>query len=828
MDKASDEDRNASDGDFHPTVRKFRQLADWAPVSMAIFDHDMRYLELTQGWRDACHIGNRDLIGLSHYEIFPELPQQWKDVHRRCLEGATERSESDLFVRPDGTRGWIRWEVKPWRDDSGNIGGIVMWSEDITARKEAEGIVQDSERRFKTALANSHVAVWEQDLQLRYTWIYNPKLGYETDAVIGKTDSELMAPAYAKELEAIKRRVIETRQATRQEVVTAAPNGRAEFYDLSVEPLLNDFGDIVGITCAAADITERKRAEERLQLAASVFRHTHEGIVVTDTQGTITEVNDAFTRITGYSRAEVLGRNMRILHSGKQDNVFYARMWDELARTGGWRGEIWNRRKDGELYPELLDISVVPSEKGEVKSYVGVFTDISKFKAHESQLEMLAHFDALTGLPNRLLAADRLQQAMANARRTGQGVAVVFIDLDGFKDVNDKYGHPAGDQMLIAVARNMQHILREGDTLARIGGDEFVVVLVNMGDLKTCAPLLDRLIDAAAQSIVFNGHLLNVTASLGVTWYPQGQEVVAEQLLRQADQAMYRAKIAGKNRYRVFDAVEDSSIRGWHEELEHIERALHQGEFVLHYQPKVNLLTGQMLGVEALIRWEHPNKGLLAPAAFLPVIDEHALAIDIGEWVIDTALSQIETWQSQGLNVPISVNVGALQLQQTNFVSRLGALLDRHPGVAPKDLTLEILETNAVQDITYVAKVIEDCRKMGVTFALDDFGTGYSSLTYLKHLRVAELKIDQSFVRGMLGDEDNLPILNGIMGMAKAFNHQVIAEGVETVKHGTMLLELGCERAQGYAIARPMPADELPAWASAWQPPTAWCKQPAS
>lgn len=822
MDQDSDEVGNSNDWDFHPTVGKFRQLADWAPVSMAIFDHDMRYLELTRGWRDDCQIGDRNVIGVSHYEIFPELPEQWKDVHRRCFAGATEKNECDYFLRPDGTTGWIRWEVRPWHDDSGSIGGIVMWTEDITARKQGEYKVQESERRFRSALANSQVAVWEQDLQLRYTWIHNPKLGYEADAVIGKRDSELMEPVCAKELEAIKHRVIETRQATRQEVATSALGGTVEFFDLWVEPRFNDSGHIVGITCAAVDITERTRAEERLQLAASVFAHTHEGIVVTDTLGRVTEVNGAFTRITGYSREEMVGRNMRELQSGRHENVFYVQMWDKLSRNGGWRGEIWNRRKDGEVYPLLMDISVVPDEKGSVKSYIGVFSDISKIKAHESQLEKLANFDALTGLPNRLLTADRLQQAMANARRTGKGVAVVFIDLDGFKDVNDKYGHSIGDQVLIASARNMQQVLREGDTLARFGGDEFVAVLVNMGDMKTCTPLLDRLVAAAAQSIPINGQILNVSASLGVACYPQEQEVLAEQLLRQADQAMYRAKLAGKNRYRVFDADEDRSIRGWHEDLEHIERALHQGELVLHYQPKVNLRTGQMVGVEALIRWAHPKKGLLAPAAFLPVIHEHALAIDIGEWVIDTALVQVEVWQSLGLTVPLSVNIGARQLQQRNFVSRLAALLDRHPKVDPKDLTLEILETSAVQDIAYVAKVIEDCREMGVTFALDDFGTGYSSLTYLKHLRVAELKIDQGFVRGMPADADNLPILRGIIGMAQAFNHRVVAEGVETVKQGTMLLQLGCELAQGYAIARPMPPSELPAWASVWQPPIEW------
>jgi diguanylate cyclase (GGDEF)-like protein/PAS domain S-box-containing protein len=574
-----------------------------------------------------------------------------------------------------------------------------------------------------------------------------------------------------------------------------------------------------------SDITERKRAEERLHLAASVFDHSCDGIVVTDAQGNVTEVNPAFTSITGYSREEMLGSNMRILQSGLQDSAFFANMWEELFRAGVWRGEIWNRRKGGEVYPELLDISVVPRGNGEQKYYVGIFSDITRFKAHEIQLEKLAHFDALTGLPNRLLTTDRLQQAMANARRTEQGLAVVFIDLDSFKDINDQHGHTAGDQVLIAAARHMQKELREGDTLARLGGDEFVAILVNMGDLETSTPLLDRLVAAAAQTTVFDGQMLKVTASLGVTWYPQEQEVVADQLIRQADQAMYRAKVAGKNRYQVFDAVEDKSIRGWHEDLEHIEHALHQGEFVLHYQPKVNLRNGQIVGVEALIRWEHPKKGLLAPAAFLPAVNEHAMAIDIGEWVIDTALGQVEAWKTQGLNIPVSVNVGARQLQQKNFVSRLGELLGKHPRVAPTELTLEILETNALQDIAYVAKVIENCRQMGVAFALDDFGTGYSSLTYLKHLRVAELKIDQSFVRGMLGDSDNLPILKGILGMAAAFNHKVIAEGVETEKHGRMLLQLGCELAQGYAIARPMSPSEMPVWSEVWQSQNTWYKQ---
>lgn len=286
--------------------------------------------------------------------------------------------------------------------------------------------------------------------------------------------------------------------------------------------------------------------------------------------------------------------------------------------------------------------------------------------------------------------------------------------------------------------------------------------------------------------------------------------------MRQADQAMYLAKQAGKNRYQVFDAAQESSLRGWHEDLHLIEQALHDGEFVLHYQPKVNLRTGQLVGVEALIRWQHPEKGLLLPQSFLPVVEDHALAIPIGEWVIDTALGQIDAWQVQGLRVKVSVNVGARQLQQPDFVARLRILLARHPDVNPADLTLEILETSALRDIPYASRVIEECHRMGVRFALDDFGTGYSSLTYLKRLRVGSLKIDQSFVQNMLDDPDDLAILKGIIGLASAFKCDVIAEGVETEAHGTLLMKLGCDLAQGYCLARPMPAQDLPGWVSAW------------
>jgi diguanylate cyclase (GGDEF)-like protein len=455
-----------------------------------------------------------------------------------------------------------------------------------------------------------------------------------------------------------------------------------------------------------------------------------------------------------------------------------------------------------------------------------LFSDATELKNQEHALEHIAHYDALTTLPNRVQLAEQLKRTMAQALLHGQRLAVAYLDLDGFKAINDQYGHAAGDLLLIAVASRMKQSLREGDSLARIGGDEFVAVLLDLPDGTASAPMLTRLLAAAGQPELIGDAggtlVLQVTASLGVTFYPQTDEVDADQLLRQADQAMYQAKLAGKNRYQLFDTEQDRNIRGHHESLEHIRRALGANQFVLYYQPKVNMRTGAVIGAEALIRWQHPEQGLLPPAAFLPVIEEHPLAIDIGEWVIDTALSQLEAWHAVGLDIPVSVNICARQLQEAHFVERLRGLLAAHPQVKPNCLELEVLETSALEDLAQVSRVITACREIGVMFALDDFGTGYSSLTYLKRLAVAQLKIDQSFVRDMLDDPDDLSILEGVLGLAIAFRRQVIAEGVETVEHGKMLLQLGCDLAQGYGIARPMPAHEFPGWSAAWRPDASW------
>lgn len=571
---------------------------------------------------------------------------------------------------------------------------------------------------------------------------------------------------------------------------------------------------------------ERRRASERLKTLSRAVAQSPVSIVITDPAGCIDYVNPKFEAVTGYTSEEAIGNTPKMISSGEKSREENDDLWRTISSGQTWTGDFHNRRKDGTLFWEHATISPILDEQGTLIHFVAVKEDITQRKEYQRQLEHIAHYDVLTSMPNRALLADRLRVGMAQAQRRGGKLAVVYLDLDGFKAVNDQHGHSAGDQLLIAVATRMKHALREVDTLARIGGDEFVAVLNDLAGVDDCLPMLNRLLEAASDPVEFGDLALRITTSLGVTFYPQARETEADQLMRQADHAMYQAKVSGKNRYHFFDAEKDSTIRGHHESLENIRQALSNGEFVLHYQPKVNMRTGVVMGAEALIRWQHPSEGLLAPAKFLPVIEDHPLAVDIGEWVIDRALSQMELWQAGGLNISVSVNIGARQLQQTEFPLRLRELLASHPKVKPGDLGLEVLETSALEDVEHVSGVMKSCRAMGVTFALDDFGTGYSSLTYLKRLPVDLLKIDQSFVRDMLDDPDDLAILQGVIGLAAAFKREVIAEGVESVAHGTALLNLGCELAQGYGIARPMPAEQLHSWAATWQPNAAWCERP--
>ena len=571
----------------------------------------------------------------------------------------------------------------------------------------------------------------------------------------------------------------------------------------------------------AAIVIEKKMAETELRLASSVFDHTHEGIMITDVNGEILKVNKTFTSITGFDMLDALGNTPRMLRSPNQAAELFPLMYETLAANGQWSGEICNRHKNGTDFTSKMTISSVFDAAGQTVNYVAMFSDVTESTRHALQLKYIAHYDDLTGLPNRVLLADRLQQAIIQSNRFQRSVAVGFIDLDGFKAINDAWGHSTGDALLSVLALRMKAVLREGDTLARIGGDEFVVVLVDMTLEQDYQVVMERLLQAASAPVQIGPQLLHVSASIGVTLYPADRSD-PDLLMRHADQSMYQAKQLGRNRFHLFDVAEDVEIQTRQLSLQQIERALKNHELVLFYQPKINMRTQQLIGVEALIRWQHPERGLLLPVEFLPQIENHALSVTLGYWVIDTALAQMSQWQALGQNIPISVNVSARHLQHDLFVPQLQELLARYPLYQRDFLELELLETSALQDIVKVSSVLNACAAMGVRSALDDFGTGYSSLAHLKRLPSEVIKIDRHFVRDMLENPDDLAIVKGIIGLSAAFCRDVIAEGVETYAHASLLIELGCLQGQGFGIARSMPADSFPNWLETWQQSAIW------
>jgi diguanylate cyclase (GGDEF)-like protein/PAS domain S-box-containing protein len=461
------------------------------------------------------------------------------------------------------------------------------------------------------------------------------------------------------------------------------------------------------------------------------------------------------------------------------------------------------------------------AEDGTPLMMSGTHTDVTQIKAHQAELDRVANYDSLTELPNRRLLADRLQQAILRSDRSGKLCVVGLLDLDGFKAINDQFGHEVGDQLLKGVAQNLQAVLRVDDTLSRLGGDEFVLLLSDVNSLDEGTQILDRVLAAVRSPVLACAQVFHVSASIGVSLYP-GDTAVPDTLLRHADQAMVLAKQAGKNRYQMFDLEIDRLAQSHLEYLGVMQRALERDEFVLFYQPQVDLGSGEVIGAEALIRWQHPERGLLPPAEFLPHLRGGVQEQVFGEWVIETALTQIETWRKAGLEMKVSVNISANHLLQAEFSERLGQALSRHAAIAPSSLELEVLETAAIGDVQQAVEVLQRCKALGVRFALDDFGTGYSSLTYLRKLPVDTLKIDQSFVRDMLGDADDLSIVLGVIELAGAFHRQVIAEGVETLEHCVLLRSMGCPHAQGYGIARPMAAEKLPVWCQDWLESGAW------
>ncbi len=554
------------------------------------------------------------------------------------------------------------------------------------------------------------------------------------------------------------------------------------------------------------EIMDRRRAQSSLSLAANVIRSSNEAIIITDADAKIVDVNEAFCQVTGYTRAELQGKDPKIMQSGRHDAAFWKKVWKTLAEKSHWKGEIWDRRKNGEIFPKLLSISAVADPLGRVNHYVGIFSDISKIKQTEMNLERLAHFDPLTGLANRVLFRDRLRQALLKAERTGEKVAVLFLDLDGFKHINDTLGHPVGDKLLNAVGKRLLDCVRKSDTVARLGGDEFTLVVTGFAETRNIDFLSRKIIDRLAVPFILPDRKIFVTASIGISIYP-GDGHSVDLLLQNADTAMYWAKEKGKNEVTYFSREMNIEAA---QRLD-LETALREGlrreEFVVYYQPQVDLPTDSVCGCEALVRWNHPKQGIVAPAGFIGLAEKTGLIRPLGEWVMKKACEQVGAWQRQGLPpLQVAVNLSGHQLNSGEIVETVSRII-AETGIEEGLLDLEITESVLMGTAEESERILTDLKGVGVQLSIDDFGTGYSSLSYLKRFPVDKLKIDKSFILSLPADSDDAAIVKAIIGVGHSMGIKVMAEGVETKDQLDFLKSLGCDMVQGYYYSRPIPAD---------------------
>lgn len=568
------------------------------------------------------------------------------------------------------------------------------------------------------------------------------------------------------------------------------------------------------------EISERILAEQQLIIYRKAVEHALEGIGITDPDGTILAVNQAFTEITGYSADEVVGRNTSLLQSGRHDQAFYSQLWKSLLATGRWTGEIWNQRKNGEIYPELLSISAIDDENGEVTHYVAVFHDVTAVKRQEEQIAHQAYHDGLTGLPNRSLANDRIEVSLAHVKRGGTRLAVLFLDLDNFKNVNDSLGHEWGDKLLLQVANRLVSQVREEDTVARLGGDEFLILVAAVSDDEVVVDLTKRLLHSFASPFNVDGNDLFVTASIGVAFYPE-DGATAGVLTKHADIAMYQAKANGKNRYCLFTADLSERIAYLRQLENNLRQAIVNREFIVHFQPKIDPFTGQITGAEALARWRKADGTLVNPADFIPLAEETGLIVSLGEQALELACQMMHTLNHLGLgNLTISVNLSPLQFVQTNLVERILTILGKH-GVASSQLELEITETAMMTNLVKTVETLNQLVAAGISIAVDDFGTGYSSLSYLKRFPIQTLKIDRSFIRDLTSDPNDAQLVETIILMAHNLGITVVAEGVESQEQLEWLKQCGCEQIQGYLFSKPLPAETFLAFVEEYAAPRA-------
>jgi diguanylate cyclase (GGDEF)-like protein/PAS domain S-box-containing protein len=712
----------------------------------------------------------------------------------------------------DGRPIACEWHTTPLRNRDGQVVGFFALVTDITESRTIQQDIRRRETYLRALLDNMPLFMWMKDAAGRYLVANEEfvRVGRvpRSETMVGKTDFDLYAPELAERFIAADRQAIGTgKQIALEERVFV--RGEEREFETVKTPVFDTDGQLLGTVGFARDITALKRAEQTMREAATVFEASTEGIAITDAAGVIKNVNPAFTAITGYSAAEAIGQTFELLKSGRHDARFYAEFWRTIREAGRWEGEIWNRRKNGEIYPQWQTLSVVHDGKGRVVEYIVLFSDITDRKRAEEEIRHRANHDPLTELPNRNLLTERLSQAIKQAHRTGTRFAVLFLDLDHFKEVNDSLGHALGDRLLQDAAGRLNRCVRESDTVARQGGDEFVVLLLDIRELPDVATVAEKIVTTLALPFDLEGHEAHVTASVGVTLFPDDGEDV-ETLFRNADLAMYRAKATGRNNVQFFERAMTDSARIHRQLIADLRAAVRQNEFALHYQPIFDLAQGRPLAVEALLRWRHPRDGWRGPAEFIPAAEEIGLIRDIGEKVLDQACRQLAAWRAAGLPLNLTVNISGRQIPDALSAGFLNTTLDRH-GLSPAHVTLEITEGLLLANSPETHGWMHAMRGLGCRVALDDFGAGYSCLTCLKHFPLDLIKIEKAFVRELATDPSSQALVKAILTMGQSLDLIVVAEGIEAAGQMDRFRQLGGRYAQGFLLCPPVPAEALPA-----------------
>jgi diguanylate cyclase (GGDEF)-like protein/PAS domain S-box-containing protein len=630
----------------------------------------------------------------------------------------------------------------------------------------------------------------------------------------GKTDAQLAEMLSSGLAEGLRICTTTDEQAWRERKMLRSvetvptPDGGKLFFDVVKIPLFEPDKTRKALIVIGRNVTELVQAKEEARLATRVFENSQEAILVTDAENRIIKINQMFTGLTGYTIEDVQGQNPRMLSSGRHNKGFYQQMWRTLRAEGHWHGEVWDRRKNGEVYPKWLSISTVLNDDGEVMHYVGTYTDITEYKAAIAKIDFMAHHDPLTRLPNRVLLRDRFEQAAAIAVRTQSQVAMLFLDLDQFKQINDTLGHIQGDRLLLQVAERLKACVRESDTVSRIGGDEFVILLSEVQGMGAVQQVAEKVLERLSEPVWLEEYQVHTTCSIGCSVLPEdGSDF--DTLFKKADTAMYYAKDSGRNAYRFFtdymniDAMERLEMQA------HLRRALKHEEFQLYYQPQFDIASGKLIGAEALIRWMNPDVGMIPPNKFIPVAETTGLIIPIGEWVVQEACRQNRAWIDAGYEpIVIAINLSALQFKRGDIVETVFAAIHQY-NINPEYLELELTESILLNDTENILKTIRYLKDLGFKLSIDDFGTGYSSLAYLKRFAVDKLKIDQSFVRNLGIDENDDAIVYSVINLGHSLKRRVIAEGVETQEQLEFLRQEGCDEVQGFLLGRPVPADQF-------------------